>query len=468
MKLAPVRIDSQLRVVVLCLLPDAGHVIPLVRIAHQLEQAGLELLFIGPDEVRTMLVNSSLQLKTIGSVRPDNFRTTMAKFTRANECIRFLYLDRWFEEQYFEPVHLAALQRLDTALDLARTFAPRLIITDDHLFTGAYKWISEHCRVPLIMHYSAGSSLPMLRSLPPTLERRSHSSLELMGKVLGGLLSRTERLLRPTTHKEKRRRREYLQGRWMQLESVVKLARYPTVRIATGTALLEQRLLRNRLDIAVSDIFLFPSQPPMSTGNLSSELRTWLDEKPGTPLVYACFGTMAIDRTGLIDRIAAACQTLGFRLLCVGSTAPTSWQGHSTFLRWEQWVPQVDVLARSAVSAFVSHAGAGSVQEALWFGKPLLAIPILWDQPYNAWMAEQLGFGIALNRRKATIPRLSASLAALIRTPRYRDRAIELSATMRAETQRAELVNFVRDLTHSRREISFLAPAPPIVSDGNT
>src|SRR5690606_7364549 len=143
-------------------------------------------------------------------------------------------------------------------------FGPRLIITDDHLFTGAYKWISEHCRVPLIMHYSAGSSLPMLASLPPTLQRGARSSLDRIGRVVGGLLSRTEKALRPTRHEEKRRRLAYLRMRWEQLESVMTLARYPTLRIATGTALLEQRLLRDRLELVGSDMFLFPSQPPLS------------------------------------------------------------------------------------------------------------------------------------------------------------------------------------------------------------
>ncbi|GAA3033884.1 hypothetical protein GCM10020000_08980 [Streptomyces olivoverticillatus] len=86
------------------------------------------------------------------------------------------------------------------------------------------------------------------------------------------------------------------------------------------------------------------------------------------------------------------------------------------------------------MSAVVHHAGAGTTAAGLRAGVPSVPVPVMLDQPF--W-ASRL---VALDVSPGSIPlrRLSAEdLAAAIRKavyePRYRRRARQLAASIRAE-----------------------------------
>ncbi|KAF3434405.1 hypothetical protein FNV43_RR25508 [Rhamnella rubrinervis] len=64
----------------------------------------------------------------------------------------------------------------------------------------------------------------------------------------------------------------------------------------------------------------------------------------------------------------------------------------------EDWAPQVKILDHSSIGGFVSHCGWGSYMESLIFGVPIIAIPMQFDQPINAKLAEMRGVGIEVKR----------------------------------------------------------------------
>lgn len=45
-----------------------------------------------------------------------------------------------------------------------------------------------------------------------------------------------------------------------------------------------------------------------------------------------------------------------------------------------KWLPQNDLLADNRTVLFMSHAGGLSTQESTWFGVPMLALPVMFDQ----------------------------------------------------------------------------------------
>ncbi|XP_071940038.1 beta-D-glucosyl crocetin beta-1,6-glucosyltransferase-like [Coffea arabica] len=49
------------------------------------------------------------------------------------------------------------------------------------------------------------------------------------------------------------------------------------------------------------------------------------------------------------------------------------------------WAPQAKILEHPSTGGFVSHCGWSSVIESIYYGVPLLALPMLYDQPWNRY-----------------------------------------------------------------------------------
>ncbi|XP_017079451.2 UDP-glycosyltransferase UGT5 [Drosophila eugracilis] len=68
--------------------------------------------------------------------------------------------------------------------------------------------------------------------------------------------------------------------------------------------------------------------------------------------------------------------------------------GESENILYLKWLPQDDILAHQNITLFITHAGKGGVTEAQYHGKPMLALPVFGDQPNNADVMVQQGFGL--------------------------------------------------------------------------
>lgn len=66
-------------------------------------------------------------------------------------------------------------------------------------------------------------------------------------------------------------------------------------------------------------------------------------------------------------------------------------------LRLEEWLPQRAVLAHSAVQVFIGHCGFGGTHESLYFGNPMICIPVMADQPELAVRLRDSGAGVSLD-----------------------------------------------------------------------
>ncbi|KAJ7970548.1 Glycosyltransferase [Quillaja saponaria] len=64
----------------------------------------------------------------------------------------------------------------------------------------------------------------------------------------------------------------------------------------------------------------------------------------------------------------------------------------------EKWAPQARILGHCNIGGFVSHCGWSSVMERIYFGVPIIAMPMHLDQPLNSRLVEEVGVGVEVKR----------------------------------------------------------------------
>jgi zeaxanthin glucosyltransferase len=77
-----------------------------------------------------------------------------------------------------------------------------------------------------------------------------------------------------------------------------------------------------------------------------------------------------------------------------------------------EWVPQLELLARSAV--MINHGGANSVLEALASGVPVVTIPVTQEQELLGELVQEAGFGVSLASADASRDRCREILISLV------------------------------------------------------
>jgi MGT family glycosyltransferase len=81
------------------------------------------------------------------------------------------------------------------------------------------------------------------------------------------------------------------------------------------------------------------------------------------------------------------------------------------------FVPQTEILRRSA--AFVTHGGMNSVQEALYFGVPMVIAPQAADQFWISARASELGAALVLDQLRTETGAIRASVAKILSGRQY-------------------------------------------------
>jgi UDP:flavonoid glycosyltransferase YjiC (YdhE family) len=100
-------------------------------------------------------------------------------------------------------------------------------------------------------------------------------------------------------------------------------------------------------------------------------------------------------------------------------------------------VPQPALLP--LVDAVITHGGNNTVTECLHFGKPMVLLPLFWDQYDNAQRMDELGLGVRLPTFEFEDAQLGEAVERLIGDDTVTGRLRGISARLRANpgTERA-------------------------------
>jgi MGT family glycosyltransferase len=123
-----------------------------------------------------------------------------------------------------------------------------------------------------------------------------------------------------------------------------------------------------------------------------------LQKLEGKKVIYISFGTIVNDRLEFYkDCIELFRESYVLLVISIGNRIKKqNLSPLPPYVIMSTHVPQLEVLRNSAV--FITHAGMNSIQEALYFGVPLVMLPQTPEQEATAARVAELGAGISLNK----------------------------------------------------------------------
>jgi MGT family glycosyltransferase len=146
-------------------------------------------------------------------------------------------------------------------------------------------------------------------------------------------------------------------------------------------------------------------------------------------LVYLSLGSLGSADVALMRRLVGILAETPHRYIV--SKGPLHAELELPATMWgAEFVPQASVIPQADL--VITHAGNNTTTEALHFGKPMICLPLFWDQYDNAQRMAELGFGVRLDPYRVTAADLRGAVERLLSDAALRARMADLGQRIRA------------------------------------
>jgi MGT family glycosyltransferase len=215
---------------------------------------------------------------------------------------------------------------------------------------------------------------------------------------------------------------------------------------------------------AYVNMFLYPQEADYERSRplgpmwerLDSCVRPEPDEfelpKGDGPLVYLSLGSLGSADVELMQRLVDLLGAGGYRAIV--SKGP---QHEQIELREGQagaeLVPQPALLPH--VDAVITHGGNNTVTECIHFGKPMVVLPLFWDQYDNAQRVDELGLGVRLSTFEFDDAELGAAIDRLVADDALGKRLRAISRRLQGEPGTEKAADVIEETIRGGQ-----APAP--------
>lgn len=147
------------------------------------------------------------------------------------------------------------------------------------------------------------------------------------------------------------------------------------------------------------------------------------------PLVYFSLGSLGSADVGLMQRVIAALASLPVNVIV--SKGPLHDEFELADNMWgAEFLPQTKILP--LVDLVITHGGNNTTTEALHFGRPMILLPLFWDQYDNAQRVHEKGYGVRLDTYRFTAEELQGAVTGLLADEALRARAAAAGEEIRA------------------------------------
>jgi MGT family glycosyltransferase len=144
----------------------------------------------------------------------------------------------------------------------------------------------------------------------------------------------------------------------------------------------------------------------------------------GGPLIYFSLGSLGSADVSLMRRVISCLAVTPYRYIV--SKGPLHEEIElASNMAGAEFLPQTSVIP--LCDLVITHGGNNTVTECLHFGKPMVVLPLFWDQYDNAQRMHELGLGIRLDAYQFTDAELHSALHRLL-TDAMRHRRLAAAA----------------------------------------
>ena len=158
------------------------------------------------------------------------------------------------------------------------------------------------------------------------------------------------------------------------------------------------------------------------------ELREPLAGRDG-PLVYLSLGSLGSADVELMQRLVDTLADAPYRVIVSKGPQHELLRLPDTMVG-EEFLPQTSILPQ--VDAVITHGGNNTITECFHFGKPMVVLPLFWDQYDNAQRVHETGFGLRLDTYGHAPEELLGAVDAVLADEWMRERLARASARLQA------------------------------------
>jgi MGT family glycosyltransferase len=147
------------------------------------------------------------------------------------------------------------------------------------------------------------------------------------------------------------------------------------------------------------------------------------------PLIYLSLGSLGSADVELMRKLIAWLADRPYRVIV--SKGPQARELElAANMAGAEFLPQASILPK--VDLVITHGGNNTVTESLYFGKPMVVLPLFWDQHDNAQRLQETGLGARLDTYGHAPEELSAAIDRLLADQRLAQRLGAISARLQA------------------------------------
>ncbi|CAB5023049.1 unannotated protein [freshwater metagenome] len=159
------------------------------------------------------------------------------------------------------------------------------------------------------------------------------------------------------------------------------------------------------------------------------ELPELVGNRPGdSALIYLSLGSLGSADVDLMKRLVDVLGRTPHRFIVSKGPQHEDFELADNMIGME-FLPQTKVIPQ--VDLVITHGGNNTTTESMHFGKPMILLPLFWDQYDNAQRMDELGFGVRLSTYAFTDQEMFDALEKLLGDYELRARMNKIGALIR-------------------------------------